>query len=86
MISPVEEFRTCTVLSRLAEAIRELSGDHGTAFTGRGGVSNSFRMIMIALAFAKLLTKLPNLLDNAAPYFIGIAPGIDGSVIAGKGQ
>jgi len=58
---------------------------HTSFMPTRYGPYKCIRVLMIDLAFAQLLAQLPNLLGDAAPYFIGIAPRIDGSAIARKG-
>ena len=52
---------------------------------GRATALASATGLLIARALVQLLTHVPNLLSDAAPYFIGIAPGIDRFVVARKG-
>jgi hypothetical protein len=49
------------------------------------GKQSSATGLLIARALVQLLTHMPNLLSDAAPYFIGIAPGINRFVVARKG-
>jgi len=76
---------TCIVRATLAVALAIIRGRPGH-HSRSPWPSFTDPELMFILSIAQLLTQLPNLPGDAGPYFIGVAPGIDGFAIAGQGQ